>query len=523
MLHRASYQTDSFEQSRRETAIHSLARMDSPRAAKCLVKVLDDPFVHIRREAVLWMAREFQSKETIRALSRMGRTAGEPVVRQNVIRTLGSLKNEEGMNCIRQGLASGRPEIVLTSLRALRRMEPDEIPSEVSDLLSISHAEITAEAIRTIGDLGGDRFVEKVVHSYTSRSGKPLAESLLVLGKHRSGAHRETLRDHLESGNWKVRIMALRGLLAAVDKPEHRRTLLSEAEQLLEDDRWRVRAATVDVLVRLWHPDVIPLLITGLEEAEGRLTVDYTRALQTLSGQPYGSNPLSWKSWWEKNREQIRLGSRPDNWRMGVRGKQSKEGSRALFFDIPIHSKRVMFVMDFSGGMDDPASRDGQETRRKIDIAREELKKTISEFRDTQRYNILVYRYYSGYPPREQVETAFSNRRLLPAHPKTRDRAGEWLDGREPLGWGAFWEGWMAGMKNEAVDTIVFLSDGVPTRGKHAMRSAVGRSPFLKDLRETFRYRQVMIHTVLTGTYGTDASLLEKVARTTGGFHSKTE
>jgi hypothetical protein len=63
------------------------------------------------------------------------------------------------------------------------------------------------------------------------------------------------LKTLLEHSDWRVRAMALRGMLAADQTQENDAydMTLNAAGSMLDDSSWQVRAAAVDVLVRTWR------------------------------------------------------------------------------------------------------------------------------------------------------------------------------------------------------------------------------------------------------------------------------
>ena len=69
------------------------------------------------------------------------------------------------------------------------------------------------------------------------------------------------------------------------------------------------------------------------------------------------------------------------------------------------------------------------------------------------------------------------------------------------------------------MDTIYFLSDGRPSRGRYDRDFRL-----LQELGGWNRFRQVVIHTVLAGRGKDDRRFLEDLAARTGGmFHDAVE
>jgi hypothetical protein len=159
--------------------------------------------------------------------------------------------------------------------------------------------------------------------------------------------------------------------------------------------------------------------------------------------------------------------------------------------------------------MRDPA--DGVEgTPTKLDLLREEFGRTMAALPADTRFDLVVYRYPSCYPPQPKLTRAFG--RLEPATKASRKRAVDWLSGQEAEGWGAFHEPLLAAMDEDA-DTAILLSDGRPSRGRFDRDFRI-----LAELPEANRFRQLSVSTVLVGSSGADRSFMADLAAATGGF-----
>ncbi len=524
-LHDRELRTSPSDQREREVAIHKLARRDSLEATKCLTRVLADPFKHIQQEAVFWMQDRLTSKNAIQWLAKHGIQSRKPQQVRNVLRVLGRLK-DTGVITHLESLATARNDEVLIELaRTVRRLRPSSPPPFLYDLAEHHSKRVRAAAFRALGSAGGEgSFIRKHLDSINNRV---LAEAVLALGKIGGETELERLDPFRSHRHWRVRLMALRGLRAAERNVDGENASMDRtftaARDALSDDSWHVKAGAIDVLVGLWQKRVIPTLIEGFKQAEGRLKLDYLNALQSLTGETLGPQPINWAGWWQQNASDFELGDQPDNWRAGESADPS-EGDTVAFFGIPLYSNRLMFVMDFSGGMKGTVEDGKFKGKTKIGLAKRELLNTIKRLRANQRFNILIYRYPSTFPPKPGVQSPYKKgRRLFPASRKARAAAYRWVRSLEAKGWGAFSEAFRAATVNPAVDTIVFLSDGKPTRGKFAGTTAIVEKRFFEALDEMNRYRQVMIHTVLTGVGagGTDEDYMKRIANETGGIFKK--
>jgi hypothetical protein len=103
-------------------------------------------------------------------------------------------------------------------------------------------------------------------------------------------------------------------------------------------------------------------------------------------------------------------------------------------------------------------------------------------------------------------------RRFKTARTANVKKAIGWLDKQEAKGWGAFSDAFEA-LLGEEIDTVYFLSDGRPSRGRYDRDFRL-----LQELGPWNRFRQVVIHTVLAGRGKDDRRFLEDLAAQTGGM-----
>jgi len=522
-LHDRELRRTPSDQGERVVAIHKLARRNSLRATKCLVRALDDPFAHIRQEAVFWMQEKLTDPSAIRWLVKKATSTRKPQTVHNILRVLARTGSADQTDRLAP-LADVKNRTVRIELaRTVRWLEPSSTPDLLRQLARSSDARVRAAAYRAIGALDHSQDQSFIRKHLSSLSPRVRGEACLALGRTGGLDAEDELRARLTGDHWRVRLMALRGLRAAErgstnSKGAMDRTF-SAARERLHDESWHVRVGAIDVLVSLWQKRVIPALIEGFRTAEGRLKLDYRNALQSMTGQRRGRQPVNWAGWWQQNKSSFELGAKPEHWRSGLETDSAPENTSA-FFSIPLHSNRLTFVMDFSGGMDGTIEEGEFSGRTKIGLAKQELLNTIKNLRSEQRFNVLVYRYPSTFPPDPSIQSPYKKgRKLFPATRKARAAAFRWVRNLQAKGWGAFYEAFRAATVNPDVNTIIFLSDGKPTRGKYAGTSAVAERRFFQALEQMNRYRQVMIHTVLTGSGagGTDADFMKKIANRTGG------
>lgn len=128
----------------------------------------------------------------------------------------------------------------------------------------------------------------------------------------------------------------------------------------LGDEAWPVRGAAVDAVAKLGKkafPDAVEPLIALLGTETGRLKGDAADALAALTGASVGADAELWASWWAANKERL---TGPKAFGAGagdpVTEERKPHGTVATFYGIPTTSKRIAFVIDLSGSMNEPAN-----------------------------------------------------------------------------------------------------------------------------------------------------------------------
>jgi len=281
---------------------------------------------------------------------------------------------------------------------------------------------------------------------------------------------------------------------------------------LLGADAWRVRAAAIDAAIAAWRREVVPLLIERLALESGRLRLDLADALGVLSGKDLGPDPELWQSWWETARADFALGVRPEGRSASRAPAPEGETRMASFFRLPVYGTRIAFLLDCSGSMRDPLDETQPGSETKFELARDELEKTLTGLDASVSFDVFLYRYPSEYPPRPELTRALGG--LRPWSKARAKKATAWLERQEAKGWGAFSDA-LSLLLAEDVDTIYFLSDGRPSRGRFDRGFRL-----IDELKRANRFRQVVIHTVLTGHARADLEFLEDLSASTGGRFS---
>lgn len=107
----------------------------------------------------------------------------------------------------------------------------------------------------------------------------------------------------LSDPDWRVRCQALT-VIGAVARKD---TITAVVEKGIRDENSEVRMYAVGALFNIHIDDVVNPLIGAMTDPDQRVADTAQRALETLSGQKFGSDPEKWQGWWT-HRQDLGLG-----------------------------------------------------------------------------------------------------------------------------------------------------------------------------------------------------------------------
>lgn len=510
---------DPLGQQTREAALRTLGGLGGRDAAQVVATVMDDPFVHLRDRAVsAWieMARGPRAEETIAWLAEVALHDRRSMsARRGAAIALGVAGGAAGAKAL---VAAARtetaPPVLVAIAEAVERLgEP--AAEALGPLLASTDGSVVGAAARALGRIRrpGDAGVALLLPPILAHR-HPLARAGAIDGL--AAAAPLLLVYHAMSPlradpRVEPRI-ALADALPALARAGLEANALEALRTLLADPSWRVRAAACEAATGVWSRAAIPLLLERLRRESGRLRGDVRRALCTLGGEDLGPDADLWAAWWTTRGGGIDLGPRPVPDAFGrVRRPDPAapppggEARTASFFRVPVVSEALAFLFDLSGSMQEPVEGAGS----KAALARAEFSETAAGLSKRQAFDVFVYRYPSEYPPAPLLTRALG--RLTPGGEGAAKRATDWLEKEEPRGWGAFYDA-LVEVADEDVDTIVLLSDGIPSRGTYDRDYRL-----IAEFVRANRFRRVAVDTVLVGRDGADRTFMRDLADATGG------
>jgi HEAT repeat protein len=306
-----------------------------------------------------------------------------------------------------------------------------------------------------------------------------------------------------ETGDTSVRVAALSARVARKDPG-----VTEDCVALLASTAWPVVAEAVDGLRRLHVKEGIEPLIAFLgREDIGRMRTDAQRTLRSLTGEKHGPFQQPWADWWKDAKKTFEMPPRPAEYG----SLAAADGPAVTFYGVTTFSDRILFVLDVSGSMLDPAHPDATGARaqdRKIDLARRELSSALDMLDEKKKFNMLffghkVVRYEGGLAPATKAATERARRFALTLEPTGGTNIHDALESSFKLANAAAADG---KTYQPVIDTIFFMTDGTPTAGKVLKPEGI-----LAAVREWNRTAKITIHSIAVGD-ACDVDFLKKLA-----------
>jgi len=250
---------------------------------------------------------------------------------------------------------------------------------------------------------------------------------------------------------------------------------------------WPALVAFCDALGKQPSTVAIEPLIDTLKSTEGRFRQDVLYALSSIAGEQYGKATVeAWTDWWQEHEAGFAVDPEATaTYRERRRvAEVTVESEGAHFYDLPIHSQRLCFVLDTSGSMSGD----------RIGNLRENGKQTLKELARTVAFNIIEY---------NSDFEIFSTRGLT----NDRRKAYAYIDGLQAGGGTRTWDSLEYGVLLPDVDSVYLLTDGSPGIGQTSDWAEMIRTMDLIN-----RYRPIAIHTVSFEAGEFNATRMEAMA-----------
>lgn len=356
------------------------------------------------------------------------------------------------------------------------RMVRDAAP-RIAQRLTDPVPEVRAAAARALGTLGGSENGDRVKPALRDDDNTVRLEALLALER-----------------------IATTDLLGP-----QRAASIAAARAGLEDPDWSVRLASAEILGRSEHKDSIPPLILALgrEQADvpgsrHRVRSGIRDALGALTNEDFSSTrPGEWEAWWAEAQKEFEI---PREKRL-IASEQT-----ARFFGLSIDTDEVVFLLDISGSMEQPVIDDASGPSRYV-VAVREFERCMAGLANGVAVNVVLFQETITPFSKEPVKLDDDVREQISKFVRSvKPTGGTDLHAALELALGASRDR----LVTHDVDTIVLLSDGIPSRGV-----VLSPEQILYEIGERNRAARITLHTVDSG--GIASEFMRQLAIRNGG------
>jgi hypothetical protein len=284
----------------------------------------------------------------------------------------------------------------------------------------------------------------------------------------------------------------------------------------LEGGIWGSRLAAAQALTQSGDKKLIPLLIKMLSGiGSGRMKYEIDQCLKKLTSVSKHGEYAAWNAWWEKNENEILAGTY-----VPTKAEMDDGPGVTQFYGIPLHSTKVVFIIDTSLSMKEPTTWkpeidtgiDKLEGDRAIDIARYELRKIIRQIPEGAHFDIIGMYGKLALLSEKWVVAAKDAREKAVKFVQTLDtRVGTDVHGALIRALDFSGGNWNTPPREDSIDTIFILSDGMPSVGMSDMSQIPDR------ILDGARFKRIAITTIACAAPKQGRELLKKIADGTGG------
>ncbi|MFT7667849.1 MAG: hypothetical protein ACI8X5_000534 [Planctomycetota bacterium] len=463
-----------------------------------------------------------------------------------------------------------------TRVEAIYSLEDADSPAMVKVLIPVladSDPEVVAAAIKILGTLQNREAIDAIFIRLAEEKKEPIRLGLLMtIGEAGYQGDNGALIECLADKSWAIRYRTVQALEARGE-----RSAIPAIVELTKDKESAIRSASIEALTTMKHEPVVEIailalndkiwqvrssaakalyvmrakrsidpLISRMEQEEGRLLEDYSKALEEITAKGYGLRTEMWRKWWIGIESRFEI---PSDEAL-AKAKAKRAENRALYtpqgtssyHGIETPSRSVIYIIDVSGSMENQVVEKerfkdgGYPSLRRIDIVKTELKRTIETLEPYVKLNILAF----------ATDVKPWKKKLSTCNVLNKRSALDWVDRLEAIGgsskeelaavglggsanleagktntYGALMEALgvatrgSSGARNKSyevsVDTIFFLSDGRPTVGE-----LVDPNDILKEVRAANGLRKVLIHSIAIGEF--QRKFMRDLAEENGGM-----
>lgn len=280
--------------------------------------------------------------------------------------------------------------------------------------------------------------------------------------------------------------------------------LIPIATKAFDENHAGPRTAVLEAIVNNEIFSAAPLLIKFLEaevaafpDLPSRYVSDIGASLRKLTGVPFGNSPDMWQKWWRESGlawlAEAEKGSSKDN-----QDNHQQEDTVAQFFGIPVDSSNVAILVDGSGSMS-TSQLNGESCAA---AAATEVNKFLEQLPSKAMFTVATI----------EQKPEFGFKKMVPNSKKNRKKALVFLAKRPYRSTSALYDALEQAAADPSIDTVLLVSDGGSSAGKHQYPGHILDAFERMHLRTGLR-----IHCVLVTDSNKHQSFLTDLAAASGG------
>jgi len=474
--------------------------------------------------------------EAIETFREFGRNEN-PIVRAAAVEDLGGIDSGAMVDFILASCNDVDPRVVEAAGRALGKMKSDESLAALT--AGLDHSNGKARAAAALGFSRVARAwpaaVPKLVGILRTGDDDNRRAATIALSNMKDPSTIDALIEALGD-----KIPALR-VIAAQALGELKATKASPqlVAQVEGSSDWALQKAAIEALGKVRTKESIEPLLKVFETREGVLIEAIYKALIEITGEDFSYNAVYWRRWWDRAGPNFKV---PTDEELTVKKERLEANNAAYkrpgtktYHSIETLSKKLIFVIDISASMGDKITIpdgatkeqiDAFGSRVKMDIAKGELIELLGSLESDVEFNIITFAG-NAKPWQDSLVGASARTtaikfvsKLQPLQPSSGGGRGPTTGGGDEqktntyaailAAFGFADDGATDWKKRGKVDTIFFVTDGLPTTGQ-----IVDVPKMIDAVCDMNRTRGLTIHLVMFDP--TAAERLRGMAERNGG------
>jgi HEAT repeat protein len=435
----------------RRQAVLDLAKDGTPAAWPHVIEALRDGDAMVADEAEIQLGNVADASIVKSLLAKDGLSSSDPWVRLRSAEALGRIKAEIDAAALCRHMSDKDPE--------LRRI----VAWSIERLARGDHLESKSR-----------RFAKQELENVSKKDSDPNVRAAALCARHAlepfTFSNLFELMSGKESG---VVHSAVTHLVGSVDAEQ-----LSVIGSMTSGEDVCVQQAYVRELARAGTRSAMHSLVLRLSaEINLRLSWTIVEMLQSLSGETFKTDPVKWLEW------QTKL---PTDWKpkgspFAKDAKHEYDTGGAAFLDLPLLSDRIVLLFDFSESLWTKLG--GGKTRK--ELIEVELRHFLEHLPKGVEFNLIPYA--DAPQPWEKG--------LVGANAGNVKKALAFFKDCKANGKSNFWDAALLAFADPRVDTILLVSNGEPSGGRHWNLELI-RTLFA----ERNRFRHVVFDALILGS-----------------------